>query len=71
MRHPDDDRHRLEGETSPAAATPLANHEDDLSAAAWLRQTSASDGGQRVGNSGPVANPETSFPGEIEEHDRL
>ena len=56
------DDHRLEGDDSPAAITPLAQHEDALSPSRALRETSASGGGQRLGDSGPVANPIVSFP---------
>jgi hypothetical protein len=48
--------------TPPAAPKPRPDQEDQLSPARALRQTSASGGGQRVGDSGPLANPEVSFP---------
>ena len=54
---------RLEADHSQAATTPFANHEDDLSPAKSLRETAAAEGSQRVGDSGPVANPVVSFPG--------
>jgi len=57
----EDDR-RLESDASQAAKTPLAQHEDELSPARALRESSASGGGQRVGDSGPVANPIVDFP---------
>lgn len=53
---------RLEADRSPAATTPLANHEDALSPTTALRDSSAAPGSQRVGDSGPVANPLISFP---------
>jgi hypothetical protein len=37
-------------------------HEDLLSPARALRESAARRGSQRVGDSGPVANPEVSFP---------
>jgi len=52
-----DDRERP---TTP----PRPDHEDQLSPARTLRETAARPGSQRVGNSGPVANPEMSFPGQ-------
>jgi hypothetical protein len=58
---------RLEADRSQAATTPLANHEDDLSPAKSLRESLAADGCQRVGDSGPVANPIVSFPGPVDE----
>lgn len=58
---------QLQGESSPAAASPLAQHDDVLSPAQALRDSSASAvGGQRVGNSGPVGNPITTFADEDE-----
>jgi hypothetical protein len=41
-----------------------ADREDLLSPARALRESAARGGGQRVGNNGPLANPEVSFPGE-------
>ena len=52
-----DDR---DGTTPP----PQPDQEDQLSPARALRETAARPSSQRVGNSGPVANPEVSFPGE-------
>ena len=63
-----DNEHRLEAEASQAALTPLAEHEDELSPSKALRETVASSGGQRVGDSGPVANPCVSFPDREEPH---
>ena len=60
---------RLEADHSQAATTPLANHEDDLSPAKSLRGSSTAEGGQRLGDSGPVANPIVSFPGPADEVD--
>lgn len=57
-----DTEHSLEAESSQAASTPLAEHEDELSPSKVLRETVASGGGQRVGDSGPVANPIVTFP---------
>jgi hypothetical protein len=48
--------------TKPAA--PRADQEDQLSPARALRKSAARGGGQRVGNNGPVANPDVSSPGE-------
>ncbi len=55
------ERH-LQAKGSQAAVTPIAQHDDALSPAEWLRETSASGGGQRIGDSGPVANPTVVFP---------
>ena len=49
----------------PAAApTPPSGQEDTLSPARSLRESAARGGGQRIGNNGPLANPEVSFPAE-------
>jgi hypothetical protein len=48
----------------PAAPAPKPGQEDLLSPARSLRESAARPGGQRVGDSGPVANPEVSFPGD-------
>lgn len=49
----------------PAAApTPQPDQEDTLSPARSLRESAARGGGQRIGNNGPVANPDVSFPAE-------
>ena len=48
--------------TTPAASR--ADREDLLSPARALRESAARGGGQRVGNNGPVANPEVSLPPE-------
>ena len=45
-------------------AAPKPGQEDLLSPARSLRESAARPGGQRVGDSGPVANPEVSFPGD-------
>jgi hypothetical protein len=61
---------RLEDEKSQAATTPAAEHEDALSPSKAVRESSAGGGGQRLGDSGPVANPITTFPEtEAREHD--
>ena len=52
-----DDRER----TTPP---PKPDQEDQLSPARTLRKTAARRASQRVGDSGPVANPDVSFPGE-------
>ena len=52
-----DDRER---KTPP----PQPDQDDQLSPARTLRETAGRRGSQRIGNSGPVANPEVSFPGE-------
>ena len=48
----------------PAAPDPRSDQEDLLSPSRALRETSARGGGQRLGDSGPLANPEVSFPDE-------
>jgi hypothetical protein len=53
---------RLESEISQAAVTPAAAHDDALSPTVTIRESVGDAGGQRVGNSGPVANPTTTFP---------
>ena len=58
---------RLEADHSQAATTPAANHEDDLSPAKSLRESAGAKGSQRVGDSGPVANPIVSYPGPADE----
>jgi hypothetical protein len=55
------EEHRLEDAQSQAATTPAAEHEDALSPSKALRE-SAAGGGQRLGDSGPVANPIITFP---------
>jgi hypothetical protein len=61
---------RLEDEHSQAAITPAAQHDDALSPSKAVRESAAGGGGQRLGNSGPVANPITTFPEtEGREHD--
>ena len=46
---------------APAAPTPQPDQEDTLAPGRARRET-ARAGGQRVGNNGPVANPQVSFP---------
>jgi len=47
----------------PAAApTPRPDQDDQLSPSRALREGAAQGGGQRVGNNGPLANPDVSFP---------
>ena len=55
---------RLEGEGSPAATTPAANHEDAMSPSRTLRERDATSQSQRVGDNTAVANPCVSFPDE-------
>ena len=50
----------------PAAPEPKPDQDDLLSPARALRETAGRRSGQRVGDSGPVANPEVSFPGEAD-----
>ena len=63
---------RLEAETSQAAHTPLAHHEDALSPGLVIRETSGADGGegssQRIGNTG-ATGPTVSFPGPVDEEE--
>jgi hypothetical protein len=42
---------------------------DQLSPGQALHESLGASGSQRVGDSGPVANPEVSFPGEAEPHE--
>ena len=53
---------RLEADTSVAAASPAAEHEDALSPARVVRELSAVGGSQRLGDGLPVAGPITTFP---------
>ena len=65
MAHERDDREDLQAETSQAARTPLAQHEDALSPARIVRERSGADAdgaSQRIGNTG-VQGPTVSFPG--------
>ena len=55
-------RRRLESADSPAAHSPAAWHDDALSPVEALEESTNASGSQRVGESGPVANPLTSFP---------
>jgi hypothetical protein len=48
----------------PEAPAPQLDREDQLSPARSLRESAARGGGQRIGNNGPLANPEVSFPAE-------
>ena len=48
----------------PAAPTPRPDQDDQLSPSRALRESAAKGGGQRVGDNGPVANPDVSFPDE-------
>jgi len=48
----------------PAAPHPAPDQDDLLSPARSLRESAARGGGQRIGNNGPLANPEVSFPEE-------
>jgi hypothetical protein len=48
----------------PAAPKPAPDQDDLLSPARSLRESAARGGGQRIGNNGPLANPEVSFPDE-------
>jgi hypothetical protein len=48
----------------PPPAPPAPDLEDQLSPSRALRESAARGGGQRIGNNGPVANPEVSFPDE-------
>jgi hypothetical protein len=51
-------------EPRPAPAAPAPEAEDALSPARALRDSLGASASQRVGDSGPVANPTTSFPDE-------
>ena len=51
----------LESSASPAARTPSASHDDDLSPAKTLRESATASGGQRLGDTTPVG-PVVSFP---------
>jgi hypothetical protein len=69
MSERDQQQRRLESEISQAAVTPAAAHDDALSPTVTIRESLGNSGGQRVGNSGPVANPTTTFP--EAEHEEL
>ena len=58
------DQERPHDAKPPAAPDPRPDQEDLLSPSRALRKTSARGGGQRLGDSGPLANPEVSFPDE-------
>jgi hypothetical protein len=51
------------------AKRPADDQEDLLSPARALRESVGDSGGQRIGNNGPVANPDVSFPDAGEEDD--
>ena len=51
----------------PAAPAPKPDQDDQLSPRRSLRESAGRAGSQRIGNNGPVANPEVSFPEEAEE----
>ena len=55
---------RLEGERSPAATSPAADHEDAMSPSRALRERDAASQSQRVGDNTAVDNPCVSFPDE-------
>jgi hypothetical protein len=57
-------RRRLEGERSPAATSPAAEHEDAMSPSRTLRERDATSQSQRVGDNTPTGNPYVSFPDE-------
>ena len=65
--HESKDRH-LEDETSQAARTPVAHHEDALSPGLVIREHSGADGAggssQRIGDTG-ADGPTVSFPGSV------
>ena len=44
----------------PAAPHPAPDQDDLLSPARSLRESAARGGGQRIGNNGPLANPEVA-----------
>jgi hypothetical protein len=50
----------------PAPPPPGPDQDDQLSPSRSLRESAARGGGQRIGNNGPIANPEVSFPEEPE-----
>jgi len=55
----------MPGEQDPKKpAAPRPDQDDQLSPARAVREGAARGGGQRLGNNGPVANPEVSFPEE-------
>jgi hypothetical protein len=58
----EDSGDRLTGETSPARASKVAQHEDDLSPAKDLRDRVASSRSERVGDGTVVGGPITSPP---------
>jgi hypothetical protein len=60
----DDSPDRLAGDDSPARASKLAQHEDELSPAKDLRERVAASRSERVGNGTAVAGPITSPPEE-------
>lgn len=50
----------------PAAPTPRPDQDDQLSPARSLRESAAREGSQRIGNNGPLANPDVSLRDEPE-----
>jgi hypothetical protein len=48
----------------PAAPAPKPDQDDQLSPSRSLRESTGRGGSQRIGNNGPLANPEVSFPDE-------
>lgn len=55
---------RDEGAAPAAVPVPRPDQEDQLSPSRSLRESAGRGGGQRLGNNGPMANPEVSFPAE-------
>ena len=53
----------------PAPPAPKPDQEDLLSPARALRESVGASGGQRLGDNGPVANPEVSFPDDADAKD--
>jgi hypothetical protein len=53
----------------PAAPRPVPDQDDLLSPSRSLRESAARGGGQRIGNNGPLANPDVSFPDEGDAED--
>ena len=65
MAEEGDHREHLQADTSQAARTPLAQHEDALSPGRVVREHSGADAdgaSQRIGNTG-AQGPTVSFPG--------
>ena len=53
----------------PAPPPPGPDQDDQLSPSRSLRESAARGGGQRIGDNGPIANPDLSFPEEPETRD--